>query len=458
MKIQSKLLGGRFGKRSQSGEQGETAVAATAMAGAGEGTSLTNTNSTVAMGTNLRSLGSELQQAALQSTFDYPKNRTLITKTVAALLLMLSFAHAGLTLIPMRGVVGNWTHTFLSWSALGLALEIAVAGFVAAVLVNLFPAIRINPQGLGVPELTGWRMIPWKQVEVIRVMELGGWLGKGRYLVMVPFTGKTTPRTPAPMLRWIPALFGASREGERGVMITSDIKSFERLLQLIVSYMAKASGTSGGGVVIESYVDEEVTMNTAQLMLDPEAALERLSRYTIATVTPDPYGVTEIDIDPPVNWTRMLLRQVPIALLPALMLFTEVTVSVGDKPFLGLHAAWAVFLLLLGLAELPFVAYLIQAVGELMVGGGKFKRSVWAYAELQLPRAIAILLGLALLGVGLPIGFAHALWLAGIALTTLLTTRYVQKLYYMPLLHAVPAAIGVFIYQMLILALYFGVR
>lgn len=409
------------------------------------------------MGVHLRSLGSELQQAALQSTFEYSKNRVLVIKVVSVLLVILSVAHAALTLAPMISN-STWSSVLVSWTSLGLALEIAVASLVAAVLVNMFPTIRINPQGLGLAEVTGWRTIPWNQLGVIRVMELGGILFKGHYLVMIPFTGKTTPRTPAQMLKWMPSLYGASREGEQGVMFTSDIKGFERLLQLVVSYMVQAQGGNSNNVVVESFVDEQVTMHTAQLLLDPDAALERLSRYTVTTENPDPYAITEVDTDPPVNWSRMLLRQVPLAILPGIVLLTDAMVRDGSKPFLWLHLIWAVFLSVLGVVELPFVAYLVQAVGELMVGGGKFKRAVWAYSDLQVPRAIAITLGLALLGIGLPAGFAQAFWFAGIVVTSVLVTRFVQKLYYMPVMHTIPAAVGAFIYQMLIFALYFGVR
>lgn len=458
MKMQSKLLGGRLGRRDQSGAPGQAAVA-TAGAGATD-TADAKPNVTLnsGMGSNLRSLGSELQQAALQSTFDYTDTRTTVVKTVAALLVMLSIAHAGLTLIPMASKGGTLASVLISWQALGLLLEIATASFVAAVIVNLFPTIRVNPQGLGVAEVTGWRVIPWSQLGVIRVMELNGLVLKGKYLVMIPFTGKTTPGTPAPMLKWIPALLGASREREQGVMLTSSIKNFERLLQLVVSYMVQAQGGNSNNVVVESYVDEQVTMNTAQLILDPNAALERLSRYTVATENPDPYAITEVDTDPPVNWSRMLVRQLPVAFLPGLVLLADVLTREGAKPFLGLHVFWAIFLTVLGVVELPFVAYLVQAVGELMVGGGKFKRAVWAYADLQMPRAATVVLGIALLSTGLPAGIAQFMWFFGICLTTVLVTRFVQKLYYMPLMHTLPAAVGVFIYQMLIFALYFGVR
>lgn len=458
MKLQSKLLGGRFGKGSQAGAQGQ---AAAALAGAGSSDAADGSSGvplTPAMGANLRSLGSELQQAAIQSTFDYSRNWTIVIKTVSALLIVLSVAHAAVTFIPLARGEGGPMAALLSWNMLGLALEIAVAGTVAAVLLNLLPAVQITPQGLGVSEVLGWRTIPWNQIGVLRVMELGGRLSKGRYVVMVPFTGSTSSRTPAPMLKWIPALFGAAREGERGVMLTSDIKHFDRLLQLIVTYLVQAGGGNSSNVVVESFVDEQVTMNSAQLLLDPEAALERLSRYTIAPETTDPYGVTTEDTDPPVNWRRIMLRQLPLAVLPALALMIEVLARDGDKPFLGTHIVWAVMLLAVGLVELPFIAYLIQVVGELMVGGGKFKRAVWAYADLQLPRAIGITLGLALMSVGAPAGLQQALWFAGLAVTTLLTIRFVQKLYYMPVTHTILAAIGTFIFQMLVLVLYFGVK
>src|SRR5205823_6157960 len=195
-------------------------------------------------------------------------------KTVSALLLMLALAYAGLTLIPMTQQVGI-VKALTSWDALGLVIEIATLSVVASFLVNSVSALRINPQGLGVAELTGWRTIPWKQVDVVRVMELSGKLGKGRYLIMIPFKGRTVPRTPAPMLKLLPALFGAAREGERGVMLTSDLKNFERLLQLVVSYLVQANSQQSAAthVAVESYVDDDVMMPTAQLLLDPEAAL-----------------------------------------------------------------------------------------------------------------------------------------------------------------------------------------
>ncbi len=122
--------------------------------------------------TNMQSLAAELQQSAQQGEFQYPNNWVLVTKTVAALLVILSVSHAAAVLMALLTYRGSSLGVLLSWTTLGLALGVAGAGLIAGFLVNLFPVIQVTPQGLGVKELTGWRCIPWKQVSVLRVMEL----------------------------------------------------------------------------------------------------------------------------------------------------------------------------------------------------------------------------------------------------------------------------------------------
>ena len=93
MRLQPKLFAGR---RKQV-EAGATATTA--------GVNPTpNSDAGLAMGagSSLRSLGSELQQAALQSTFEYPKTWPMVAKTVSAVLLVLTFAHISVVLIPFR--------------------------------------------------------------------------------------------------------------------------------------------------------------------------------------------------------------------------------------------------------------------------------------------------------------------------------------------------------------------
>jgi len=325
----------------------------------------------------------------------------------------------------------------------------------AALLVNLFPSIRVNPHGMGISELFGWRRIPWEQVGVLRVMELSN---KSRYVVMVPFKGSTRPRTPAPMLKIIPALAGAASSGEQGIILTSDVSNFDRLLKLILSYMTQ---TSGQGVQsMEAFIDEEVVMPVAQLVLDPDGALARTSRHVDASL--DPYGVTATEDRPgalgAMPLREMLSKQLPIALAPVLMMAVDIMARNQEKPATWGHIPWMVVLVALGLVELPFVAKIVQAVGEMAVGSGQYACTINADLELQVPRAFTIVVGTAMLGVGLPASLAQMCWFVGIAITSMLLTRYVQRLYYVPLVYASIAGIGAFIFQVMLLALYFGVR
>ena len=273
---------------------------------------------------------------------------------------------------------------------------------------------------------------------------------KGRYIVMIPFRGNTRPPTPAPVHRLIPALAGASLQGERGLLISSDINDFDRMLQLMVSYMAQASGQSMPRV--ELFLNETAVMPVAQLVLEPEEAIVRLARPKASV---DVNGMPNDDVEPEVVWRDVLTRQALVA-LPAtlLLLVTVATQSVYGAPLM--HLFWALALLAFGVLELPFAAKLVQAVGDMMVGNGRFKRTVLAYLELQVPRAALITLGLALLGMGLPAALAQICWLAGIGVTTWLTIRFVQRLYYVTMAQTLIAGLGCLFFQIVVYALYFG--
>jgi len=441
MKLQSRPLGisRMFGRRTASE--------------AAEKTAPDSTNVADIPMTNMQSLAAELQQSAQQGEFEYPPNWMLVVRTLSPLLVMLSLAHAGLVLIPLAASRDTILSRLLNWTTLGEALAVAGASLVAAILLNLFPTIQITPEGLGVSELFGWRVIPWKQISVLRVMELHN---RTRYVVLIPFTGRTKPASPAPMLRWLPALLGATGRGGRGVIITSDMKNFDRLMQLIVSYLVQSSGQTSNAVPLEAFVDEDTVMPIAQLLCDPNAEIARVASNPNGKA--ELYGVSSETVDPPVSWPPVLKRQLLIALAPVFVLASDVLMNDTARSIVWQHLAWVVLMLGLGIAELPFVGMLVRAVGELMVGSGHFNRSIWAYLELQLPRAAMIMVGGALLAAGLPAIFTEALWFAGIALTTFLTVRFVQRLYYMPVSHTLLAALGTLIFQFLSLALYFGVR
>ncbi len=402
---------------------------------------------------NLQSLAAELHQSALQGLFEYSRNWVITATALAATLVIIGVAHlAAVGVSLVQHASGSPLAALVSWNLLGALLGVVLASGVAALLLNLFSSLKITPAGLGVSELMGVRHVPWEQVGVLRIMELPA---RGRYVVMIPLKGDTYPKTPAPMLRIIPALAGAAHNGERGLLITSDIKNFDRLLQLIMAYMAQAAGMVTPS--IETFVEEDVVMPIAQLVLEPNAALTRISRHAAESRT-DEYGVTTEDKGPEVVWQKVLRTQALIAAAPPLCLLIDLMLHAGPRSPSWLQFVWVALLLVVGVAELPFVARLVQAVGELLVGSGQFNQTVHSYLQLQTPRLFMILLSTALIGIGMPSVIAQMFWLAGVLITTVLATRYVQKLYYVPMMHALLASIGIFIFQASLLALYIGVR
>jgi hypothetical protein len=197
-------------------------------------------------------------------------------------------------------------------------------------------------------------------------------------------------------------------------------------------------------------------------VLDPLSAIHRITR---SEERPEEspgdmnlYSINDTDNLAPIPWKSVLMRQLPLAAAPALLLLADVLSRNMYRPAVASYVFWAVFLLVLGLGELPFVAMVLQSLGEMMVGSGRLDRSVWGYLELQAPRALTILLGAALLGVGLPVMLTQAFWFAGIMLTTFLVTRFVQNMYFLPTTVTMIATMASFIYQMSILGLYYGIR
>jgi hypothetical protein len=402
-------------------------------------------------GSALQSLAAELHQAALQGIFDYPLTWTRITRTVAALLVALGAFHAAMVAIPLIRSQGSLLGAIFNWRMLGALLGATLAFTVAALIANAFQRIQISPQGLGVQGVTGWLRIPWKNVEALRIMEVSG---SERYMVMIPFKGKLTPPHPAPMLRLIPLLVGASNGQERGLIITSDIGHFERLLQLIVSYMAQEAGQIVP--TIEAYVDEHALMPIGQLLIGSEAAISRLTRPLDTSLDPYRTPISQREFDLP--WLNILSRQAIIAAMPAVLFFVDINLRHGEKTLQPVQWFWTVIIFGLGIAELPYIAMLARSVGELTVGRGQFNRTIWAHLELQVPRALLVLAGAGLLGVGAPLGFALLLWAAGIALTTYLITRYMMRLHHISVTQALLATAGTAIFQVVLLALLVGLR
>ncbi len=400
---------------------------------------------------NLQAHAAELRLFATEGTFEYPRNWVQIAGMAAVVFMALALSHLLVMVLPvfqalLLGI--PLSNIIISPSGVtALVVGMAMAFALAAVLLDLLPSIRVTEQGLGISSLFGWRRVRWDQVGVLRVMELSN----DRYIVLIPFTGGVGRFTPAPLQRFIPMLAGASSSGERGVLVTSGIKDFDRLIQLIVSNMSQAKGMSVPR--IELFVDETAVMPMAQVLLDPEGAIVRMAR---SVATTDPYGMPVDDVEPELSWPKVMSRQALVALPPALLLLVFEAVSRADAPMLE-HFAWALVLMALGIAELPFIAKLSQATGDTTVGSGQFKRSVLSYLELQAPRAALLLLGVTLTAIGVPGPVALVCWLVGIGLTTWFVIRFVQRVYYIPIMQTVWVGVGALIYQVALFALYFGV-
>ena len=398
-------------------------------------------------GTSLQSLAAELHQSAVQGVFEYPQNLVSTAKVAVALLTVMPFLVLAMLIIPAVQSAGAIS-ALVSWKVLAGLLAGAVALTAAAFVSALFPAIHVRPEGIAVSGLFIKRRVPWKQVGTLRVMEMGS---PERYIVLIPFEGKVAP---APMADRLLAFAGGGQKGEKGVLITSEIKNFERLLQLVVAYMSQAAGQTVPA--IEAFMEEGAVMPRAQLLFNTNAAIGRLAKP--AEDDTDRYGIQRVDDGPPLVWPQVISRQLMIAAAPALFMFISMLTRSDHRQVAQGIEIWVLLMMAFGVAELPFIAKLSQSVGDMTVGVGQFRRSVKAYEELQIPRALLIMAGVALLGTGIPSHLAQGLWIVGMFVTAYLATRFVQRLYDIALVPSLIVGVGTLIFQATLFALYFGLR
>jgi len=400
-------------------------------------------------GTTLQALAAEIHQSSTQGVFEYPRNWVLIAKVAAVMLMSLTLVGMISMLRPVLQVIAAQQPFYRAgitvWEIAGTAIAGALAFVLAGMLLALFPTIKVSAQGLGVSELVGWRRISWNQIGTLRVMEMGN----ERYVVMIPFKGVTLPPTPAPIMRLIPFLVGASGNRQRGIIVTSNMNDFDRMIQLMVSYMSQAAGHRVPRM--ELFVDETATMPLAQLVMEPDSAIMRLARPEPVV---DAYGMPLDVVEPTIVWPKVLARQAVLAAPPGILFVISALLN-GNAPSPSL-LTWTAVVIACGVVELPFAGKLAQIVGDMMVGNGQFKRAVWAHLELQMPRTVFVMVGIALIGLGLPVAIAQICWLAGIGVTTYLFTRYIQRIYYISATQTLMAALGVLIFQVAMLALYMG--
>jgi hypothetical protein len=402
---------------------------------------------------NLQALASELNQLSTQGVFTYPRGWTMMARVAAVTLIALAVVRVVAYAQPLwRGLqsgrpLGTWGVSFGELLAVGVC--VVLAGLVGAVLTSLFPSIKVTPMGIAMSELFGWRRIPWSHIGVLRVMDLNN----DQYVVVIPFRGATRPPTPAPALRLIPALLGASRGSERGIVVTSYMQDFDRMLQMILSYLSQAAGQRVPR--IEAFLDESAVMPLAQLAMAPDEAMGRMvKRKSVVNML----GVeVEDDTEPVFSWKAVMKRQALLAAPPAVLLVVFEAMRGWDILHMIGFAIWGLVMVAIGAGELPFVAKASQMVGDVTVGSGQFARTLIAYLDLQAPRALLLVVGLTLLSLGLPVHLAFISWLSGVLLTSWLVMRFVQRCYYLESGQTLLAVVGSLIYQMMVLSLFYAI-
>ena len=128
-----------------------------------------------------------------------------------------------------------------------------------ALLYSLLPDLAMADDGLTVRTLTGWHVIPWTAMAVVRIQSFAE---SDRRLVLIQ--GKWTRWSPWPRL--VSACMGAGFEP--GVLFTSDIRDFKPLILRLYQEVKLASP--------QALFDDEFASPSALLVLEPTPTLDSL--------------------------------------------------------------------------------------------------------------------------------------------------------------------------------------
>src|SRR3954452_5202795 len=117
---------------------------------------------------NLQALAAELHSSSTQGLFEYPRNWVLIAKVCGVVLIAGTILRLLLLVKATLEAAGRHVPVeyvgVTPWQLAAAVVCMFLAIAVAALLVSLFPSIRISPQGLGISQLLGWRRVAWSQV------------------------------------------------------------------------------------------------------------------------------------------------------------------------------------------------------------------------------------------------------------------------------------------------------
>ena len=296
---------------------------------------------------------------------------------------------------------------------LGLALAAGAIAFV----YHVFPPLSLTDDGLAIRTLTGWQVVPWTAVKVVRIVSFDK---PGRRLVLVQ--GNWSKWSPWPRL--LSVCLGAGFEP--GLVFSSAIRDFKPLMLRLYEEVSQA--------VPEALFDDRFASPSALIVVEPTA--------TLATLVEDAREE---------GWPLVISAQVMGAVTAGLVIM-QILFLILEGDFWWKSLA---IIALCGLEWLIGALYLL-ALAEFFPTFVEFQETALLYPLPQIPRAVLAVPMAMLIATGVPF-LAAMLGLAGVLWAVILTALLVQQLYHLKSI--LPAIIGVpfqALFQFIVLAIVFS--
>ena len=296
---------------------------------------------------------------------------------------------------------------------IGILLTAGALAFIYAALPNL----SIDDEGLAVHTLTGWHVIPWAAVTVVRIQSFAE---SDRRLVLVQ--GNWTKWSPWPRL--VSSCLGAGFAP--GVLFTSDIRDFKPLILRLYQEVSSASP--------EALFDNEFASPSALIVQEPSPTLDLLVEQAQGEGWP-------------MSVSAQAMSAVPAGLVLVALL---ILILYGGN--------WWEPLAVIALCEFEWLigTFYLYALAEFLPGEIEFQDAALLYPLPQIPRALLAIPMAMLVAAGAPF-LAAMVGLAGVLWAVILTAFLVRHMF--RLRSILPAVIGgIFqaLFQFLVLALVLG--
>ena len=306
--------------------------------------------------------------------------------------------------------------------------------------------IELTPEHFMVRYAGRWRKVRWQQVSLVRTIELS----TERLIVLVQIKGWG--------LTWLhrvySLLLGAG--WRKGVIISSDIKDFNNLLQYLAYYKSQKLNQTPEEIQAarnpaELFVHDGFVSPVLQGVLEPSEIMDA--------------AIDEMPLHLKNNAPRWLTLSERAELLPKMAIVAAVVPVLyltGAVLTWSQFSAWTVMgaalLFGLGMLEWVFASYLIYESGRQFALTGGWGNALLAYPYLQGVRIVAGLVALALTIAVAPGWLVFVIMAAACVWGAVLTLMFTARLYDFSYQKAALAGGGVLLYQAAFLAFYLLVK